>query len=85
MAKRFQLCELCHAYKLVNYAGLCKYCNRRKAAGAILEEAAAERDAHHAADMEAAAKAAEKEAAEAEAGEAEGEEKPAAEPKAEGE
>ena len=65
MAKRFAICKLCGAYKLVNYAELCKRCNNRKAAGSIVDEAAAARDAHHEAAMQDAAITAEKAEADA--------------------
>jgi hypothetical protein len=38
MAKAYQVCKLCKSRKFLNYAGLCKKCNRDKAGIRIKEE-----------------------------------------------
>ena len=84
MAKTIEKCSLCQSRRLLNYARLCKRCNKDPKAQKILEEAVEEQQAA-AEEALKDAKLAEAEAAEeaAEAKEnapAEGEEKPEAKP-----
>lgn len=43
MAKSFSKCKLCGGMKFVNYAGMCKKCNRKKEAHNIMEKVLVER------------------------------------------
>lgn len=65
MSKKFAICALCKAKKMLNYASLCKNCNKKKAAGSIkdviskqqdLAQAKAEHEhmVEHEAELEAA-------------------------------
>ena len=38
MAKNYGKCALCNSKKFLNFAGLCKRCNRTKASTQIIEE-----------------------------------------------
>ncbi|MCA9477842.1 MAG: hypothetical protein KC535_01710 [Nanoarchaeota archaeon] len=60
MAKTFSKCKLCSAPKFLNFAGLCKRCNKTKEGLEILEKAIAEQEelqaikdeAHHQEELE---------------------------------
>lgn len=39
MLKPYGTCKLCNSKSFLNYAGLCKRCNRKKASQGIIEEA----------------------------------------------
>lgn len=43
MAKAFSKCKLCGGMKFVNYAGMCKKCNRKKEGHDIMEKALVDR------------------------------------------
>lgn len=48
MVKKHDVCALCGGKKLLNFAGLCKRCNKRKAAGEIKGHAIEAQEEMHA-------------------------------------
>ena len=59
MGKKYDKCKLCQSNKLLNFADLCKRCNRDKASIKIKEEALKKRHAAFLMKEETAKKAAE--------------------------
>lgn len=52
MAKAFEVCKVCGARRFVNFAGLCKSCNKTKEGFKFVEQALGRRDERLAAQQE---------------------------------